>query len=665
METSGRAGPTFPVVILAWIACVLVGAGVAMAQSSRAKAEQTAPTAPPAAPSPKPAPPLPTAAHADAPPAHATRPHPDEVPKIEPAGHGWFALPAGPNRGTALLHLPPRPAATGAEPGMNAERSRSAQGVVRFAPGFPQSAEYVAWWQNRVYVALQADRTAPIGKGDFRQRILTLSAVQSAGGGWEYPPGRPALDATLPARSVEMVAFGACRFGPVALIRHSPRSGTSGQWVVPFPPSTPGSKPAVESTPKTGDLELLLYAYSQWHRLALPWAEGETGERKFSQFWLVGEADAIILDALDTAGPEVREFTTRLPLSFAPGDPDPVLVWKETTYPLKVHTANIDLAIPKPDLVCRVEGASVAVAWTPENRGEVRLFWLRADRAAEEGPAVEDVPKQHVVVPMDGSGRIAVIWADASEAGAPSGSTGGGPESQEPALAAPGSNRTGLEICEVSATTGKPLYRGPLKSNYWITTREYQALVAMLVVVMGAVLVFVLRTEPTQTATLPKGVVLAEPGRRFLAAVLDYLPAAMLVESLFSLPTGTLLLPSQMMGQPFTIWALLTAFGLSAAHATLGEWLFGRSLGKLLTGCVVASVRPHAARTEPSAAGAAQGEQSLSRPVFWQCLVRNLVKWFAPVLGLFMLVDINRRHPGDLLAKTLVLMTASEQGEQG
>lgn len=663
MLASGRDRPTFPAALVAWVLCVLAGAAGATAQNTGPGAATTARPAPPVARAADPTP------RALEPPARAVRRENPKVPNIEPGGHGWFTLPAGPNRGTALLHLPPRPPATGAEPGVNAERARNAEGVVRFAPGFSEAAEFVAWWQNRVYIAVKADRTAPIGQGDFRQRILTLSAFRSAAGGWEYPPGRPELAASLPARAVEMVAFGACRLGPVALMRHTPRAGTKGQWIVPIPShDLPEGGVGPAGAPKSGDLELLLYTSSRWHRLTPPWSGDGAAGKRFSKFWLEGEGDAIILEALDPAAPEVREFRLSLPLTITPGNPDIDLPWKEAAYPLKVHSANTDLEIPLPDLVCRVEGAAVAVAWTPENRGEVRLFWLRPNRPAEEGPAVEDVPAQHVVVPMDGSGRIAVVWPDAGAGASAEGQTGGG-QAAEPELAAPGSNRTGLEVCEVSATTGKPLYRGPLRSDYWLSTREYQVLVAMLVVVMGAVLVFVLRTEPTPSAALPRGVSLAEPSRRFLAAVIDYLPAALLVESLFSLPTGTLLLPSQMIGQPFTIWALLTAFGLSAAHATVGEWLFGRSLGKLLTGCVVVSVRPRAAGARPAGehagpAGAAEGEQPLSRPVFWQCLVRNLVKWLAPILGLFMLVDVNRRHPGDLIAKTLVLMTEPEPGDQ-
>lgn len=630
--------------MLVCVICTLAGAGVAMAQAVE-----------PAVPGSGGA--VDRAPQAAAQPAHAIK-NQDRIPEIEPAGHGWFALPAGPNRGTALLHLPPRPAATGVEPGVNAVRSRSAEGVVRFAPGFQQPADFVAWWQNRVYIAIKSDRTAPIGKADFQQRILTLSANQSAGGGWEYPPGRPEVAATLPARSVELIAFGACRLGPVALLRHSPRTGTKGQWVVP--PSAPDGKPDATSVPRSGDLELLLYASAQWRRIDLPWQGNQP--QSYARFWLAGAANELVFDALDAEAPAVREYTLELPVMVAPKERVLNPSWRSTTYPLVQHTANTDLAIPLPDLVCRVEGTTVAIAWTADNRGEVRLFWLRPDRSAEEGPAVQNVPRQHLVVPMDGSGRIAVIWPDPVAEGSPAGQ-GGGADSQmsaEPTLAAPGSSQTGLQICEVSATTGKVLYRGPLKSNYWLTTREYQVLVAMLVVVMGAVLVFVLRAEPSQSANLPKGVVLAEPSRRFLAAVIDYLPAALLVETLFSLPTGTLLLPSQMLGEQFTVWALLTAFGLAAAHSTLGEWLFGRSLGKLLTGCVVASVRPRAAGAGSPASEAPEGEQPLSRPVFWQCLARNIIKWFAPILGLFILVDVSRRHPGDLVAKTLVLMTDAE-----
>jgi hypothetical protein len=111
------------------------------------------------------------------------------VPRAKPVGHGWFAIPGGPGRGTLLMHLPPR-GAVGPDGGPAGGRGGSGaagqtEGLVRFAPGFTQPEEAVAWWHGRVYIALQGDRIAPIGKADWQRRILTLSATRMSGmGGW-------------------------------------------------------------------------------------------------------------------------------------------------------------------------------------------------------------------------------------------------------------------------------------------------------------------------------------------------------------------------------------------------------------------------------------------------------------------------------------------------
>jgi len=261
---------------------------------------------------------------------------------------------------------------------------------------------------------------------------------------------------------------------------------------------------------------------------------------------------------------------------------------------------------------------------------------------------------------MDGSGRLCVVW-DTPPA-TPTQSDQSAPREN----ASKGDTRIGLEIREISATTGKVLFSGPLNSDSWLSMREYQALAVMLVLLMASVLVFVLRTEPRSLPALPLGVALAEPGRRFLATVLDFIPAALLAEAVMALPAGTLLLPSQMLGEHFDLWAMVIAFAIAACHATIAEWAFGRSLGKLMTGCAIASTRrPRSTKSDeaapvPDTSDPSPTQIALSRPALWQCFVRNLVKWAAPVLGVFILFDPSRRHPGDVAAKTLVLLIEVE-----
>jgi hypothetical protein len=299
-----------------------------------------------------------------------------------------------------------------------------------------------------VYIALKGDRTAPIGRADWQRRILTLSAARSIAGGWEYPPGRPEVVATLPARAVELVAFGATRLGPVAMVRHAARSS----WIVADPPETPGE---AATPPLPGELELVIYASSQWRRLELPWvAEGGDGIPS-GPFWLGGSTDELTVFAHDSAAPAVRAYTGKLPAVVGPKQRRVATTWTVVSYPLTQTIAGTTMALPVPELVCRVEGNVVAAVWTSDNRGELRLFWLRSQRPAEEGPAVGGVPQRHSLVPMDGSGRLAVIWGDAGTAAEKAGEGSSGPESgPERSLVASGSNDTGLQVREISATTG-------------------------------------------------------------------------------------------------------------------------------------------------------------------------------------------------------------------
>ncbi len=631
---------------------------------------------------------------------------------LHPQGHGWFTWRDAADRSTMVLHLPPRgravPLGSG-DDGATQGPGRSGDGVVRLAPGIAQSVQQIAWWHQRVYLLLQEDRTAPIDRSDWLRRIVTLTAVRSGvspgGGGepgWQYPPGRPVVVATMKARSSEVLAFGACRLGPVVLIRHGPRGewlAESGETTSPPQPENAGAGPLAgvsavtdtrtpvatgaslvpPSTPPAGQFELAVFAGSAWRRLELPDSLQPVGTLgPAPRVWMAGHANELTMYVLDPSLGGIVASTIEIPESVSQG-------WvggRWSNRRLSLIAASGRL--PDPDVVARVDGVTLAAKWSPgrdaSGGGRVRLFYWPGEprRAAapidpaivppHEGPSVGGVPTpaKHRIVPMDGSGRLAVIWADE-----PPGGGGGGGARRETHR-----GRRAFQIREVSVSTGAILYEGPLRADSWLSLREYQLLALLLVLVMGSVVVFVLRSDPARPPALPAGVVMAEPGRRLAATLLDYVPAALVVESLWSLPSGTLLLPSRVFGDQFELVAFVAALLLAAAHATLGEWMFGRSLGKLLTGCAVAGVL-RAGREDELAAGPPSAEESggpvglsepsstravtLARPALWQCLLRNLMKWPLPILGIFILIDPGRRHPGDLLARTLVLLPLARE----
>ena len=82
------------------------------------------------------------------------------------------------------------------------------------------------------------------------------------------------------------------------------------------------------------------------------------------------------------------------------------------------------------------------------------------------------------------------------------------------------------------------------------------------------------------------------------------------------------------------------AIGLTILHAGVCEWQWGRSMGKFLMGLRVVSTR------EGSVGGGLGARQAATR---------NLVRWIVPLLAVFAMLDKYGRHPGDLLAGTMVV----------
>jgi len=257
---------------------------------------------------------------------------------------------------------------------------------------------------------------------------------------------------------------------------------------------------------------------------------------------------------------------------------------------------------------------------------------------------VEGVPREHGETPIAGSGLLALVWEQKAEGG------------RKPGVSAADQMKR-LEIREISAISGRVMYEGPVKGTGPLSWSQFQALAAMLIVVMIAVILFVLRAEPDSRLRLPKGVAPADPLRRSIGAMLDFVPGVVASAAISGIPVIAVLNPLSQ-GSELDLAPLGLALGLAAAHCTIGEWLWGRSFGKALSGCHVASVR-----FVPSATPGGETEAQLGRVSLWQAAVRNAVRWGMPAVGLFVLWDASRRHPGDAAARTLVVMAAEEDEE--
>ena len=255
-------------------------------------------------------------------------------------------------------------------------------------------------------------------------------------------------------------------------------------------------------------------------------------------------------------------------------------------------------------------GASIVVAHaTPEY---ISLDLLREGTATPLG-VIDHAAEQYAIV--GGGDLVTVIWRGEGD-------------------------RTRLRATVISAITGEVLFDDFAQTNAVVTGREIQSLGLLVGALMLTILVFVLRPEEALggVVLMPDGFALASPLRRLLAVVLDLAPALIASALIFQV-SGSQLLDAAVLSDSSTTrgaLALATAFLITGIHSTLGEWLFGRTIGKAICRCRTISVR---------------GE----RPKLWQAALRTFVKLLFPPFVLFLFLDVRRRHPGDLVAGTAVI----------
>ncbi len=271
----------------------------------------------------------------------------------------------------------------------------------------------------------------------------------------------------------------------------------------------------------------------------------------------------------------------------------------------------------------RVVGVGAGlVGWSRDGDGSVRLRLLRESGAYELSP-VSGVSERFGIVA--GDDRVNVVWLSREQR-----------DNVE---------REVYRVAVVSTVTGKVLYEGPARTGTSITGRDLQTLALLAGAILLTALVFVLRPSPDETGAvaLPGGLALAETWRRATAVAIDLAPGMVLAAVAFGVSPEELAsaaaLATTASAKP--VGAFLTAILFTALHEILGEWLTGRSLGKWATGCRVITI-------------------SGGRPALWQAAVRTALKLFCPPLALFVLIDPRRRHPADILARTVVVMKAPE-----
>ncbi|MCC6661374.1 MAG: RDD family protein [Phycisphaerales bacterium] len=291
------------------------------------------------------------------------------------------------------------------------------------------------------------------------------------------------------------------------------------------------------------------------------------------------------------------------------------------------------------------------VVWTAgrltypvRERGGITLWQLDGGRALRLS-RVDGVGEPYALTGIDQAGRIAVIWPQE-----------GGERKGEPGEPRRASIR--YRVVEVSASTGRVLYDGGPVGKGPVSVEELRVLAIGLLMVMVLILVLVLRPDSGRPPlALPQGLALAEGSRRWTATLIDVLVAAIAGSKIAGVPLATLL-ESGLLIEPTGEGGLLLLWmlGVAVAHGALAEWLFGRTLGKWLTACRV--VR---ARVVRGADGTLTARAE--RPALWRCVLRNVVKWGLPPVAAAGLNAGDRRHRGDVLSGTAVVIDVERPAE--
>jgi len=165
-------------------------------------------------------------------------------------------------------------------------------------------------------------------------------------------------------------------------------------------------------------------------------------------------------------------------------------------------------------------------------------------------------------------------------------------------------------------------------------------IVGTLALALVLMLTFWRRETAATQPSLPQTRRIAALPKRTIAGALDLAPAMVLGMAAFDL--GPIELLRHWPGQPEQPWAATLAGAVTIlvmiGHTTLGEAIWGRSLGKALTGLRVIDL---------------EGKG----PRLWQVLLRNGLKILDMIVWLLLILAIippRHQRLGDVVARTLV-----------
>jgi len=179
---------------------------------------------------------------------------------------------------------------------------------------------------------------------------------------------------------------------------------------------------------------------------------------------------------------------------------------------------------------------------------------------------------------------------------------------------------------------------------------QYAGLVFVVVLASVLMLAFWRRDSDWNRLQLPDGLVVADLGRRVLAAGIDLAPGLLGVMFYFGLSIDELTYRWPGNGLVRTFQQMLPGLLVIAVfvgHSTLSELFFARTLGKAVTGLRTTKLDG-------------------TRPKAWQLLVRGLMKIldmlpFAWLLLILPVIAPHRQRLGDLVGRTVVVSDAPKE----
>jgi len=196
--------------------------------------------------------------------------------------------------------------------------------------------------------------------------------------------------------------------------------------------------------------------------------------------------------------------------------------------------------------------------------------------------------------------------------------------------------------------------RGPMDD-----IAQYAELLFFVVLSSVLILAFWRRDSDWNRLELPENLVVADLGRRVMAAAIDLAPGLLLVMFYFGLSIDDLIYrhwPGNWLVKSFQqMLPGLLVIAIFVSHTTVSELIFARTFGKTITGLRTTKLDG-------------------TRPRFWQLLVRGLIKTldllpFALLLLILPVIAPHRQRLGDLVARTVVVTDApkeepEEEGDQ-